>query len=230
MKSRQRLLAACPVFSLVLLLLAVGAFAGPPLICHTLEIGSAKSLPWISHGWNLTGSETYDTTRLVNDTVAALAADKTVIVHMETLRRATLYARKDPAAAKELLSRITMDTKAPEADQDRALRYFDAGYLVEAYKQWIREPAQNPAVGLDGYALVKQAIRLRGSDPEMEFAAALITLSSPGTEHAAHVQKAISGASSDTLLARNLSSHFIGPQDPTIREMLTKTTVAEKQP
>lgn len=228
MKSRLSL-TAFAISSVAALLLAATAFAGPPLICHSLEIGSARSLPWVSHSWNLTGSETYDTRALVNDTMAILSGDRTVIVHMETLRRATLYARKDPALAKELLSRITSGTKA-EGDQDRALRYFDVGYLIAAYKQWFREPAENPAVGLDGYALVKQAIALRGDDPEMEFAAALITLSGRGEEHASHAQKAIAGAKGDPLLARNLASHFIGPEDPTMAEMLTKTTVAEKRP
>src|SRR5262245_50260986 len=27
------------------------ALAGPPLICHTIEIGNAKSLPWAGNEW-----------------------------------------------------------------------------------------------------------------------------------------------------------------------------------
>jgi len=212
-----------------LLSIVTAVLAGPPLICHTFDIGSAKSLPWISHNWNLSGAETYDTSKLASDTLAILAADKTVIVHMETLRRATLYARKDPAAAKELLTKITMGTKiaAPQSDEARALTFFDTGYLVEAYKQWLGD-AHNPATGLDGYALIKEAIHLRGNDPQMELAAALVTLSGPAAEHQAHAQKAIAGAKNDPLLARNLASHFIGQQGQTIAEMLTKTSVAEK--
>jgi len=55
---------------------------------------------------------------------------------------------------------------------------------------------------------VRKAISLRGSDPEMEFAAALITLSSPESAHRDHVQKAMAGAKSDSLLAQNLASNF----------------------
>src|SRR5205807_6299644 len=88
------------------LLLANVAQAGPPLICHTIEIGQAKSLPWISHNWNLSGGETYDTKNLVPDTLDILAPGTPVLVRMETLRRATLYARKDTLAAKELLARL----------------------------------------------------------------------------------------------------------------------------
>jgi hypothetical protein len=213
--------------SLILILAATVVLAGPPLICHSFDIGSARSLPWISHSWNLSGTETYDTTKLVADTAAILAADNTVIVHMETLRRATLYARSNPAVAKALLNRVMMATKSPQPDESRALTYFDTGYLAEAYKQWLGN-SNNPAAGIDGYELVKEAIRLRGNDSQMEFAAALITLSGPASEHQAHAQKAIVGAKSDDLLARNLTSHFIGNEGQTIAELLTKSTVAEK--
>jgi hypothetical protein len=215
------------VVSLILILAATVVLAGPPLICHSFDIGSARSLPWISHSWNLSGAETYDTTKLVADTAAILAADNTVIVHMETLRRATLYARSNPAVAKALLNRVMMATKSPQPDASRALTYFDTGYLAEAYKQWLGN-SNNPAAGIDGYELVKEAIRLRGNDSQMEFAAALITLSGPASEHQAYVQKAIVGAKGDALLARNLTSHFIGNEGQTIAELLTKSTVTEK--
>jgi hypothetical protein len=227
---RSRLLQLFFVLALTLLT-AAAVLAGPPLICHSFDIGSAKSLPWVSHNWNLSGTETYDTSKLASDTLAILAADKTVIVHMETLRRATLYVRKDPVAAKELLTKITIGTKAAteESNQSRALTYFDTGYLAEAYKQWLGD-SHNPATGLDGHALIEEAIQLRGNDPQMELAAALVTLSGPASEHQAHAQKAIAGAKTDPLLARNLASHFIGDQGQTIAEMLTKTTVAERKP
>jgi hypothetical protein len=209
----------------LVVLLASAVLAGPPLICHAFDIGSAKSLPWISHSWNLTGSEAYDTSKLASDTLAILASNPTVLVHMETLRRATLYARKDPAAAKQLLIMVTAGTKSASA-ASAALNYFDAGYLAATYKQWLGENTQNPAYGLDGYALVKQAIQLRGSDPQMEFAAALLALSGPASEHNDHVQRAVAGAKSDSLLARNLASHFRGDQGQTIAEMLTKPAAA----
>jgi hypothetical protein len=227
MKTNRSSLLRFSVISALLLLIATAVLAGPPLICHSFDIGYAKSLPWISHSWNLSGAETYDTSKLASDTLAILAADHTVIVHMETLRRATLYARKDPIAAKALLTRIMMGTKSAQPGESRALTYFDTGYLVEAYKQWLGDSG-NPATGLDGYALIKEAIQLRGNDPQMEFAAALVTLRGPASEHQAHAQKAIAGSKNDPLLARNLASHFIGDQSPTITEMLTKTVVAEK--
>jgi hypothetical protein len=217
------------VAALVALLAAMAgvALAGPPLICHTFDIGSAKSLPWISHDWKLTGSENYDTSKLASDTFAILAANPSILVHMETLRRATLYAQNNPAAAKELLTRLTAGTKSVTSDGPPALYYFDVGYLAETYKRWLRA-SHNPAQRIEGYALVKQAIQLRGNDPEMEFAAALLTLSGPDSEHRENVQKAMAGAKTDSPLAQNLSSHFIGERGETVAELLTKPASGPK--
>jgi hypothetical protein len=229
MKIHRSTLLRLLAISALLMFIAKALLAGPPLVCHSFDIGSAKSLPWVSHNWNLSGTETYDTSRLTSDTLAILAADHSVIVHMETLRRAALYARKDPTAAKELLIKITMGTKSANSDETRALTYFDSGYLAEVYKQWLGGGSQNPATGLDGHALIREAIQLRGSDPQMEFAAALITLSGPTAEHEAHTNRAIAGAKNDPLLARNLTSRFNGNQGPTMAEMLTKAAVAERR-
>ena len=78
-----------------------------------------------------------------------------------------------------------------------------------------------------GGVSIKKAIELRGAalkgdDAQMEFAAALITLSGPREEHAQHAQKAIAGAKTDTQLAQNLATHFMGPKDPTVSERLAK--------
>src|SRR6266478_2331210 len=228
-----------PRFALTLiaatLSFAGAAQAGPPLICHPIEIGQAKSLPWISHSWNLSGGENYDTKNLIQDTLEILAPDTPVLVRMETLRRATLYARKDPVAAKELLARLhARATSAESSGHPDALAWFDVGYLAETYKQWIGKPRmrvskeeQNPAAGVDGYALVKKALALRGSsqngdDAQIEFAAALITLSGPADEHQKHAQKAIAGAKTDPLLAQNLATRLMGPQSQLTSEMLAK--------
>ena len=205
-------------------LVAGSAWAGPPLICHPFDIGNAKSLPWVSHDWKLNGSEGYDTRSLAADTVAVLDENSETLVHMETLRRATLYARKDPQIAKQLLLKLTARAEAAQnSPRPDALAVFDAGYLAETYMQWLGEGGQNPAFGLDGYALVKKALHLGGEDPQMEFAAALITLRGPEAERREHAAKAIAGAKADKELERNLSTHFLGPQSETMAEMITRT-------
>lgn len=240
--TRQRI--RSPRFAIALtaavLFLATVVFAGPPLICHAIDIGRAKSLPWSSHNWNLSGDENYDTKNLANDTLAILGPDTPVLVRMETLRRATVYARKDPRAAKELLVKLHVRaTSAESSGHPDALAWFDVGYLAESYKQWIGKNMPhmtdgmrmdpNPAANVDGYALVKRALALRGAalhgdDPQMEFAAALITLSGARAEHRKHAQKAIAGAKTDPLLAQNLATHFIGPQTETMSQLLAKNS------
>jgi hypothetical protein len=220
-----------------MLCMAAVAQGGPPLICHAIEIGQARSLPWTSDSWNLSGGETYDTKNLVRDTLEILGPEAPVLVRMETLRRATLYARKDPSAAKELLARLhARATSGESSGHSDALAWFDVGYLTETYKQWIGRNLphmtdgmrmdSNPAAGVDGYALVKKAIALRGSDPQMEFAAAMITLSGPQDEHRQHALKAISGAKTDSLLAQNLAIRFIGPRTETMSELLAKNATS----
>jgi hypothetical protein len=188
--------------------LTVSAFAGPPLICHRIEIGQAKTLPLID--WNQSDVGGYNLKDLTRDTLAILDSNPPVLVRMETLRLATIYARHDPQAAKELLTRVHARASA-SSGQSESHAWFDLGYLTEAYKQWIPQHQSNPAAGLDGHAWVKKAINLREqSDPEMEFAAALITFSGPLSEHKDHMRKAIAGAKSDPLLAQNLAARFGG--------------------
>jgi len=228
-RTKQRFLLAT-IFSLSLL--SAVALAGPPLICHPFEIDGANSLPWISHDWNLSGSENYDTSKLASDTIAILDSSNVTLVHMETLRRATLYARKDPLAAKQLITRLIARAEASKSATPTApptaLAVFDAGYLAEAYKQWLGSE-NNPAQRFDGYALVKLALQRRGSDPQMEFAAALISVCNTSIDGQEHAEKAIAGAKNDPLLARNLAAHFLGAQSETLSAMITRTKMAVKK-
>jgi hypothetical protein len=208
---------------LTLFIFVTLATAGPPLICHTIDIGGAKSLPWTDHNWNLTGSESYDTKNLVADTISILDSDSTVLVHMETLRRATLYSQNDSGASRQLLLKLVARSNA--AGNAAALASFDAGYFAETLKQlqWIHKGSVNPAQGFDGFSLIRKAVQLRADDPQMAFAAALITLDGPASEHQEYARKAIAGARSDSLLARNLSTHFMSSQSETMAEIISRT-------
>ena len=192
------------------------ALAGPPLICHPIAIGEAKSLPWVDLNYQK-GSGSYDLKNLTADTLVILDSNPSVLVRMETLRRATIYARQDPPAAKELLTRLHARAANSDAGNAAALAWFDVGYLAETYKRWMGD-GPNPARGLDGYGWVRKAISLRGSDPEMEFAAALLAFTVSESDGSLHVEKAMAGAKADPLLAQNLASFF---NHETIAEMLT---------
>ena len=208
-----------------LLLALVGpAPAGPVLICKNYEIGAAKSLPWGGSDWRSVKPD-YDINRLVEDTLALLTPETPVIVRMETLRRAVIYAawsridrevnyaKRNDTAAQDLFSRLMGNSKMSAfqsaSKKPDPLRLFDAGFFLESWKQAYVDGSGKKPVDFDGYALVKQAIAQRGNDPEMEFAAALITsIRSDKAAHRAHLQKAIAGAPEGSLLARNIVNHF----------------------
>jgi hypothetical protein len=213
--------------TLCLLVVQQAALAGPPLICHPFQIGNARSLSWgTSEGWR-SPDKNYDINRLVADTMALLTPDTPVLVRMETIRRATIYAvwpedtrvglsAKNERVAAELLAGFKGRVSDAEARGDKksaSLALFDYGCLVESYKQasW-GAPKPSLAAGIDGYAMIVKAIGQRNGDPEMEFGAALACMGKKrddgGAAYVVHVQRAAAGAKEGTLLAQNLLSHF----------------------
>lgn len=169
------------------LLSAAGALAGPPLICQNFEIGSARSLPWkTGSGWR--GEDpAYKRSGLTEDTLALLAPGTPILVRMETMRRAAIYAATDTAAADTLTARLMARVLDREAKRrPDPLAWFDAGYFVESlrqatfvYRYDMLSPAERaawklrgPTRWLDGHGWVKRAIKLGGQD--MHFALSLI--------------------------------------------------------
>ena len=74
----------------------------------------------------------------------------------------------------------------------------------------IKDSKTDPvAVGnTNGYVLIREALQLRGSDPEMEFAAAVVSSWPKREQHEKHLHNAVAGAANDPLLATNLTAHF----------------------
>jgi hypothetical protein len=183
---------------------AASVHAGPPLLCHPIEIGDARSLPWNAEGWSGRRAD-YDRARLVGDTLALLGADVPVIERLETLRRAGLYAGTDAKAAEALLARL--ETRADAHAKD-ALAQLDAGYLSAVYRQVERverPPRSMPHARGDAYARLHAATALRPGDPQMEYAAALVAHGTPAAEP--HLVRALEGAKDDARLARTLAAH-----------------------
>lgn len=207
-----------PLFAFAALLAAPAVSqAGPPLICLPFDIGAETSLPWAGgSSWNSPDTR-YDVTRLTADTMRELSRPVPVVVRMETLRRATIYAARDPRVANELLA--TLMTRAAVSMARRepdAVAIFDAGYLIETFRQadhlfnegrsapagtsrwWLRGEAAD-----DGYQLVRRALLLTNGDPDMEFAASLMR---QGAEADGHRRRAQAGVARSPLLARNLAN------------------------
>ena len=197
--------------ALAALVVATPALAGPPFNCHVFEIGSAKSLPW-SGGNNWLGMrDDYDVRHLVADTEALLTPSTPILVRMETLRRASIYASRERAVAEQLIA--AMMARVNAADQSRqAVALFDAGFVVEAINEleqsgrYTKLLAGRELVGLtnqsDGPALIQKSLALRPGDASIEFALGLI---SRAPESEKHFEKARVASRQDALLANNLA-------------------------
>lgn len=195
------------------LLLPTVVLAGPPLICHPYSIGEAKSLPGGTKD-HFGLSPAYDRTSLIRDTLGLLTPETPVIVRMETLRRAALYATNEMSAwrtngtysqpdrdlALGLLARLQARTEDPT--QPRDLSLFDLGFYAETLRQTKLDPA------LDGYAFLLKAAALRPGDADVRFALALASVWPRRPEHTAHLAQANAAAKPGSLLALNLRSHF----------------------
>ncbi|HET6275713.1 MAG TPA: hypothetical protein VFE16_07265 [Candidatus Cybelea sp.] len=170
----HRTLATALLFAL---LAAARAWAGPPLICHAIPIGSERSLPWIDVGsWN--GADpSYDVARLERETLALLVPGAPVDLRRETLRRAAIYSARESGLGDSILvalmARVMNAQAGTNADPSA---WFDAGYFAETLQQaariypllhgserdaWmIRSGARN----VDGLAWMQTALRLGFKD------------------------------------------------------------------
>ena len=214
---------ACPCSVLRSLLLAAvllvpaTSIAGPPLLCHPFDTGGAASLPW-GDGWNRI-DRGYDTTRLGADTQRLLAIDTSVIARMETLRRAAIYASASGTALRDLEGWLQARVASAKKPRDRAMALFDAGYFAETLQDIARLQGYDmPGIGKvdmaaikailakgDGSVGIAQALRLRGDDAAMRFAAALVSAADQRKgDYTLHARLARAGAGTDKLLARNL--------------------------
>jgi hypothetical protein len=208
-----RLRHAVPLGALVLFTWVSPALAGPPLLCHPFDIGDARSLPW-DGAWS-EGRRDYHLANLVADTEAILTPTAPVIVRMETLRRAALYASRDAAVATRLLAMVNDRAAAAErAGAPPAMVLFDAGYLAATYQQ-IGELRGDGGLGgrsqtiarviggANGKPLIDRTVAMRPDDAAIRFAAALVAASDRAA-YARHAAKAREGADRDPLLAKNI--------------------------
>ncbi len=201
------------VAALVVIVAGQEAVAGPPLLCWKIETGDARCLPWGSAPFDEVRG--YSSAAVADDTLALLDDDQPVLIRMETLRRAAIYLKHDAPRARDLLGRLmarAMDAEATGKPMVLAsLAWFDAGYLLQAYHQWNSDftrgmpgAAGADSSGVAGYAWVKRGIELRGDDPAMELAAALMTAMHDRSASAVHLKRAARAAATDPLFAANL--------------------------
>ena len=173
-KARSGQVVIVALLAAAALVVARPALAGPPLLCHPFDIGTARSLPMGNGGWQEI-DRTYDTSHLVADTLAILTPDAPVTVRMETIRRATVYAATKRSLADALMAALQERAQHPDP-KSAALAVFDFGYLVETYREGLwafSSKALPPVDAIDGYQLVLKAHAMQ-SDAQIQEAANLI--------------------------------------------------------
>ena len=95
---------------LVAAIVASTTFAGPPLICHPFSIDDAKCIAW--------GNSPFDAPRIrdsekwIDEVVAVLDGSDVAIVHMETLRRATIACARTTTSSSLLAERVNENETA----------------------------------------------------------------------------------------------------------------------
>lgn len=210
----------------VLTTLTISSIAGPPLICHPFEIGEAKSIAWDGKQWRDVKKD-YDLNQLVPDVMAILETDAPVLVRMETMRRAAVYAvwslrdakvgfdPKGDRAAIALLDKILARKNAAEVRGFKTkadkLALFDAGYLLETYKYiGFEETSKKTVLPAESLAWVEKANNTLECPGEIELALAIILQNHQGTTAAQdkHLKNAVGKAAEGSLLAKNIVSHF----------------------
>lgn len=192
--------------------LAPSALAGPPIMCHQLEIGEAKSLPFGSGSFDR--SKELKADKVVDRTLELLKTERSTLVRMETLRRAVVYIDRDQALATELLAKVSWIAMDAEAGgKPSAVSWLDAGFLAACYAEMNVPLDWRPGVadGVNGYAWIRRAAELAPQDAELQFAAALVTHpamhTSTKAQHDAHLRRAAAGAAKGSLLETNLAAH-----------------------
>ena len=210
--SLRRGLALCALLS------AAPVLAGPPLLCDPFDTAGAPTLPWGGDGWNQARAD-YDLATLGERTEALLAPETPVVVRMETLRRAAIYASRDGAVLRDLAARLETRLKRADAPGARALALFDTGYFLETLQEIDRlQDYDMPGIGEvdrvvlralltqpDGHLRIDQALALLPDEPGLRFAAALVaTADGRDTDQARHAREARVGIGRDRLIALNI--------------------------
>jgi hypothetical protein len=199
------------------------AVAGPPLLCFPLDVGGATTLPFGGEGFDVKSDLT--TEEVVKQAHSILEKSDDPLVHMETLRRATIWfmsknegprehrsadaSRDDSAAAAcfraALADSVLVAAAAPEesatAKRRAALRWFDLGYFQSAARQGgVLESAH-------ARDFLEKSVALAPDDVALRFGVALAEYfpddESSGKAWAGHMAKVFEAKAPPELVKKN---------------------------
>ncbi|MHC4837342.1 MAG: hypothetical protein ACYTF3_04040, partial [Planctomycetota bacterium] len=195
---------------------------GPPAICQPFAIGDAPSLPWDVGAFGI--DPDYDLDRLVRQTRRLLDAEEEVLVRMETIRRAVIYAsgvgdhdRDDRPTLEarrtivaELVSMLRERALAPHlatepaGDSATAPPLFDLGFALAGLRQ-LEGVGGLARLDSDGEAELRKAIAWSQAPAAMHLGVSLgLFLSREKGLSDGHLLLAAKGSVEGTLLRENV--------------------------
>lgn len=199
----------------------MGLFMGPPMICNSVECGEVANLPPEKPGKG-------EAAKVLATLPGFLADQKSMLTHMEALRRAAIVMQGDADSTTRLFAALAERTLNTEStDQPNAAPWFDLAFFIGCLNQLGSDDLPKgiaESEGVRGYAYMKKALSLvdAGSSGEMEFGAALMVHpvmrsrsrhvpSNPGLGtdiYDRHLRTAVSLAAPGSLLETNLKQHL----------------------
>jgi hypothetical protein len=186
---------------------------GSPLLCFPLDVGGAATLPFGGDGFDIKSDLT--TEEVVKLTRTLLEKSDDPLVHMETLRRATIwFMSKDEAAAAKFRAQLAEGTLLAAAatgdgaarTRGEALCWFDLGYFQAAARQGGVLQLKNE------HEWLEKAARLAPDDLALRFGVALAQYF-PGAEEdrkawATHLQVVLDAKEPSPLVKKNAVTTF----------------------
>ena len=214
--------------------LAPMTMAGPPLLCHEIQIGDAKSLPWGKDTFDK--AKSYDAASVVDDTLKLLDGELPVLARMETIRRAVLYIERDTSKADKLFGTLltrTLDAEVVMDPKMLALRYFDAGYLAATFQQAGLETSFQPENGkhdlhrVPGYAGMVRAWKMDDLNGDMALGLALTTADTRLSEHNMFLERAVKTTKADDAARNDLLGWISQIRGTTLEAIRAKYAAAD---
>lgn len=230
----QTLIKTLLISAIVAAIPATAVLAGSPLMCHQIQIGDAKSLPWGKDTFDK--SSKYDANRVVEDTLQLLDEELPVLARMETIRRAVNYIDRDIAKADRLFGSLmsrTLDAEVVMDPKVLALRYYDAGYFAATLQHAGIETSFGPVNGkfdlhrVPGYAWMVRGYKMTELDGDMALGLALATADTRLSEHNMFLERAVKTTKADDAARNDLLGWIVGIRGTTLEAVRAKYASAD---
>ncbi len=190
-------------------------WAGPPAVCHPIQIGDSQSLPFGKDAFAKISK--FPLHQVAPSTLKILAGSDDTLLHMETIRRAVIYLQQDRKMGQDFLAMLQKHAAGAGKEisrEKRGLLWFDLGYAQGAFRQYSRK--RYSVAGDTVVANLEKAVSLRPQDGALYLGAALASWGIQRGIQYRFLDRALQLSDDPcTLLRENLLSigkHFMGAE------------------